>query len=441
MYSKTFRLMAVSVLLLAASIASPQQILKSEVPGPGSTPTDGPSSEIDLSEAIRRALSLNPGLSVVDFKVKAAEARVQQAGTLPNPELEFELENFGGQDELNGVEGADSTIAIAQQFLLGGDRARRRDLAKAWAQVASGDYDLRRRDLVYRTTTAFFKMLAVQQEHALAGELLDLAKRLARTVDARVEAGKVSPVESTRARIETTRSQVALSFIGRRVNEAKVSLSVTWNETDPDFEEVTGELPSPGPLPPLLDLEERLLTGPEAEMMRRNERLQEHSVELERAVGVPDLRLSLGSRQFHGTGRSAWVAGLSIPIPVFDRNQGERRAAEFELEGARRATQAVKGEQNAQLRGLVEHLAALENAVLSIVNVIEPSAAEAFEAVEIGYLEGKFAFADLLLAQQSLFEARRLALESRLEYALALCDLERLVGPISQKDPAQKDKL
>lgn len=425
-------LAALLSLLTAAAVTGQQPVQGQTSPCPPSL--QGVATDISLSEAVTRAIACNGELGAAGQRIKAADARSDQAALFPNPELELEYENFGGHDELSGFAGADSTISISQPIQLGGSRARRRDVADAEVELAMGNLDLRRRDVVYRTTTAFFELLAAQQAQVLAEELLDLALGLGRTVDARVEAGRVSPVESTRARIETARARVDLSAAQHRVQQARIHLAIVWNNPNPDFSHASGRLPIPEPAPPLPELINRLADVPEIVLMRRNLTLREHSLELEKALAIPDLRLSVGSRHFRDNGQSAWVAGLSVPIPVFDRNQGARSAAEFEIEAATRQIQSVTAEQEGRLRILMERLLATETATRSMAQVVEPAASEAFSSVELGYLEGKFAFADLLQSQQALFEARRLALESRLEYALARCDLERLVGPISLPD-------
>ena len=418
------------VLLTAVVLVSPALLQSAEAQG--LTDQEQTRGELTLDQAITNALKFSPSLAAGAHAVSAAEARVTQASKFLNPELEMEVENFGGRDELNGFDGADSTVAIAQPFLLGGDRARRRDVADAEVLLAASDLDLQRRGVLYRTHTAFFELLAAQQEFVLAEELLELAEDFARTVKARVDAGKVSPIESTRARIETAHAEVALSNALHNVNRSRVHLAAAWGSSNPNFERAVGHIPAPEDLPPYPDLERLLRNAPEAEIMRRNLTLHERSLRLEKALAIPDLRVHLGTRHFRESGQSAGVAGLSIPIPVFDRNQGAHRAAEFELDAARRTTQAVNAEQHARLRSLVERLLAAKEALRSMTQVVEPAATEAFAAVTIGYREGKFAFIDLLQAQQVLFEARTLALGSRLDYALALCDLEHLVGPLSQ---------
>jgi outer membrane protein, heavy metal efflux system len=84
-----------------------------------------PTGMLRLEEVLRTALLQNPELSATAFEVRAADARALQAGLLPNPELELELEEFGGTGELRGTRASESTFQLSQLIELGGKRARR----------------------------------------------------------------------------------------------------------------------------------------------------------------------------------------------------------------------------------------------------------------------------------------------------------------------------
>ena len=76
--------------------------------------------EITLEKAIAIALRQNPKLRSSANGVSAAQARLDQAGLYANPEFDLELENFWGDDELDGFNGAETTFALSQPLLLGG---------------------------------------------------------------------------------------------------------------------------------------------------------------------------------------------------------------------------------------------------------------------------------------------------------------------------------
>lgn len=260
-------------LLLVAAVctaASPSAVLAQATtaggPQPlGSVPVNRGlfEAEITLDQATPRGLQLNPARAGGSHAVSIAEARVTQAGLLPNPEFELETENVGGSGAFNGFNAAESTVVISQPIPLGGKRVRRRAVAESEHALARHDLDAIQLDVIADTTSAFYRMLAAQQREAQATELLSLAEQFAHTVQIRVDAGKTSPVEAARAGIEAAHARVRLARADRELEAARVQLAATWGATDPRFDRVVGELPQPSPPPPFEQLRPLLLNAPE----------------------------------------------------------------------------------------------------------------------------------------------------------------------------------
>jgi len=386
------------------------------------------SDEITLDEAIARALATNPAVEAAALGITAAEARARQAGFWPNPEIEIEVENFGGQGDLRGFESAETTALVSQPFPLGGKPGRRRAVADIEHTLAGRDLESIRLDVVAEATTAYSVVLAAQQREDLVVKLLEVAEDFARIVQARVDAGKVSPVESTRAQIEVAQARVRRARAARQMRVTRIRLAATWGSVVTDFDRASGSLPYPEFPPPFEELRSLLAATPD--VMRLDDLIerQRRVVAVENSLRFPDLAVGVGPRRFEETGKSAWVAGVGLSIPVFDRNQGARKAAEFNLDRARRDTDAVRVAIEAELAVVCERLNAAAEAALSAKDEVVPSAMSALIAVETGYREGKFGFIDVVAAQRSFFEANTLLLDSLEEYAVARADLERLVG-------------
>ena len=384
--------------------------------------------DLTLDQAIAAAIQRNPTLLAATYGLSAAEGRVEQAGLLPNPGFSLESENFGGNGALDGFNAAETTAVISQEFVLGGKRKRRRAVAESEQRLAGRNLEAARLDLMTRTTLAYYRVVTAQEREALAEELLALADRFARTVQARVDAGKVSPVEATRAGIEVAQARVRYARAGRDLQAARTRLAATWGSTTAVFDRAIGELPKPTPPPPLEQLRPLLLQTPE--MGRLDELIErsENILEVEQSFRIPNLTVSLGPRWFEETGHSAWVAGISLPVPIFDRNQGARNAAAFDLERTRRDAEAGKISLETELAAGLQRLSAAELENETMEHDVVPAAKAAFAATELGYTEGKFSFLDVLDAQRALFESRSLLLDSREEYALTRTEIERLIG-------------
>jgi len=410
------------------TLAQPSETGGLEPPQWVAASSELPKAEVTLDQAITRALQLNSSLAAGTYAVSAAEARVIQAGLLPNPALELEAEKFGGSGDLDGFNAAESTAVISQRIPLGGKRGRRRAVAESEHMLAGRDLEAVRLDVTSGTTAAFYRVLAAQQREALADEFLGLAERFAHTVQARVDAGKVSPVEATRASIEVARARVRLARAERELEAERALLAATWGSSTVAFDQAVGELPEPKSPPTLGQLRLLLMDAPEITRLEDQIERQRNVLELEKSLRIPDLTVSIGPRRFEVTGQSAWVAGLSLPIPIFDRNQGSRRTAEFEVEGARLDAEAVRVALETELAAALERLHAAAQEATTMGREIVPGANVAFAATETGYSEGKFGFLDVLDAQRALFEARSLLVDSREEYDVTLTVLERLIG-------------
>ncbi len=398
--------------------------------GPDAIPAGGPavSGDVSLAEALELAAEHNPFLAAAGSRVEAAESRVHQAGRWANPELEIEIENFGGNDEFRGFESTESSLLISQPLQIGGKIKHGREVAESDSAIAGRDREAVELDVRARTTAAFYAVLTAQERVGLSRELLSLARSFAGTVDARVEAGKVSPVEATRARMEVAAVRIRLIRATRELEVARVRLSAMWGASVADFRRASGELPRPVGRPDWAELTVLVRRTPDMLVLDEQQERSERVVALEKSFSIPDLTVAVGPRRFAETGGTAWVAGISMPLPVFDGNKGARRAAEFELESTRRQNQAARIEIETGLASVVQRLDAAAEIATALESEVVPAATSAFDAVEIGYSEGKFGFLDVIDAQRTLFDARSILLDSLAEYALARVDLERLIG-------------
>ncbi len=387
-----------------------------------------PTGELSLEQAVSTALAQSPVLAAAANGVSASEARLDQAGLYANPEFGLELENFGGSGDFSSFDATETTFALSQPLLLGGKIAGRKGVATADLALATRDLEAVRLDVIALATIAFNDVIVAQERVRLTEELAELARSFGDTVRARVEAGKVSPVEEIRARAAVARAQVEVAKANRALAATRVRLAESWGSSDPQFSRATGRLPRPSPPPPRGTLDEMLQQTPEMARLTGELDRREQMINLEKARGVPDLRLTLGPRNYQETGGWAWVGGVSMPLPIFDRNQGARRAAEFELERTRHDVTARRVALEGRLSRILERLRAAGEEARSYELEIMPASIEAFEAMSLGFREGKFGFLEVLDAQRSLFEATLLHLESRQRYAATRTELERLVG-------------
>ena len=150
--------------------------------------------------------------------------------------------------------------------------------------------------------------------------------------------------------------------------------------------------------------------------------------DVETSRRTPDLTVSLGARRNQELGLNQAVLGLSIPIPIFDRNQGNVQEATSRTEKARDELTALKVQLEMQLASAYERFNAAKEATQTLQTEILPGAQSAFEAANTGFQYGKFSFLDVLDAQRTLFQAKSQYVNILLEAHQASADIERILG-------------
>ncbi len=407
------------------SYQSPQESVTS---APEPMQIEEPTDVLTLRQALSLVLMKNPELAVFSWDVRAQEAQTIQAGLFPNPELDVETENFEGSEDLRGFDGAETTIQLSQLIELAGKRSKRKRIALLESDLAGWDYEAVRMDVLVKTTQSFIGVLTSQELLALNEELVNLAEKVLDTVSERVRSGKVPPVEETKARVSMSISHIGLERARRDLETAKRHLAAQWGSTQPSFTRVEGNLDAIAPIPSAEELAQRISQNPDIGRLVVEMEKRRSVLALEDANKIPDLTVSGGYRHFHETEDNAYVMGFSIPLPIFDRNQGRI------LESRYRVAQAEEEFRNTTIRvktALVEAYQILSTAYAEAVALkidVLPGAQEAFDAANEGYRQGKFSYLEVLDAQRTLFEARAQNIEVMGNYHSAVADVERMIG-------------
>lgn len=387
-----------------------------------------PTGAVTLRQVLALALLKNPELAAFAWEIRAREAATLQAGLLHNPTIGADIQDVGISASPDSVPQPQGTLQLSQMVELGGKRAKRREAAALSRELAGWDYEAERIDLFTEVSRSFTGLLRAQQQSALADETVRLAEETARVVSERVRAGKVSPIEEIRANVALASAGIERDRAGREWEAARKRLAATWGSTTPRFEKAEGILGPVSPIPSLAQLSERISRNPELARWATETAQRRAAIDLERSQAIPDLTLTGGFRRYESTGDSVFLIGLSLPLPIFNRNQGGIQEARDRLakgEEERRA-EAVR-----VMTALSEAYRALSTAhaeATALEKSVLPGAGEAFEAVNEGYRLGKFGLLDVLDAQRTFFDARARHLRALADYHQAAAEVERLIG-------------
>ncbi len=378
-----------------------------------------PAGTVTLRQALTLALMKNPELQAFSWEVRAREAATLQAGLLPNPVIDAEIE---------AVRQPETTLQLSQLIELGGKRSKRREIASFTRDLAGWDYEAKRIDVATRVSQAFIDVLGAQQQLALMEETVQLAEQVAKIVSERVKAGKVSPVEETKANVALSSTRIELERARREWDASRKRLAATWGSTAPLFARGQGDLGPVSTIPSLPQLARHLSRNPDLARWAAEISQRQTLVDMEKLRAIPDITMTGGVRRYNTSGDNVFVVGLSIPLPLFNRNQGGTEEARFRLtraEEERRAAEVRVATLLAEAHGA---LSTAYGEVTSLEETVLPGAKTAFEAVNEGYRLGKFSLLDVLDAQRTFFGSRSQLLRALTDYHQAVADVERLIG-------------
>lgn len=379
-----------------------------------------PSETLDLATALSRAEARSLELKAAQFEAQATRHEADQAGVRPNPELGVDLEDASRRQRA-------TTVSLSQRLELGGKRAARVRAAEKAVEVAEMQAQQQRVETRAAVTNAFFDTLIAQERIQLGQDAVNLAQLGTTVADKRVGAGKVSPVELTRAQVVQAQARMELA---KAQGEYQGSLHVLRAQLggDSGVGRVSGDLLRVPQLPAAQDL---LDLGEQAPARRKSTLEVERwsaAAAVERSLRTPDVTVSIGVKREQESARNQLNVGLSIPLPVFDRNQGNELAALRRRDKAEEEARAGALRQRAELLAAHQRWSsAAQTAELMRLDVL-PGAESAYAAATRGFSLGKFSYLEALDAQRTLLEAKTQYLGALADAYRAASDVERLVG-------------
>jgi cobalt-zinc-cadmium efflux system outer membrane protein len=381
---------------------------------------------LSFDEAVYKTLSLSPKLRVADSEVNEKAGLQIQSSLFPNPVAGYSVENVFGNKDWQGWEAAESRYEVAQLVELGGKRGFRFQTAKYQYYAAQAGFEAKQLSLLNQLLKAFTLVAASQENLELALSQTEIAEEVYKTVSAKVEAGKVSLIQQNKAEIALSTAQINLQRAKTELSKNNEKLSILWGNSCPDFTRVIFpfyEISRPLPLDECLA---NIKGNPELLRSQMDYLAAHQNLNLEKSLAIPDVTVTMGYKTLQDTGNKGLILGASIPIPIFNQNQGnilnakaqtfKTRDQYFELELAL---------ENKLSLSHKELMRAYNEAELINATVLT-KAVQSFELAKMGYQEGKFEYLDMLDSQKTLFEVRERYIQALLNYHQSLADIEYL---------------
>ncbi|HYV58135.1 MAG TPA: TolC family protein [Candidatus Nitrosopolaris sp.] len=389
-------------------------------------PTTARADVLDLEGALARARSGSPVLRAAASEVEAARGRLSQARLFPsNPVLSGDAARHTGP----GEEQIDRGVSLAQEIEVGGQRGLR--VGAATYDVAHAEHALadRRRLVEAEVRRAFFSLAAIERRRVLATEAVALADRIADTARRRAHAGDVGALDVRLAEVETAHAAQTLGAAESERAAAVARLATALGAPPEEAIDVSAEERAPSTLPPEATLVERALATRPDLIAAREERTR-----LEAEAGLVHRRGLVPNPVLRGFYREELfkerIAGgeVSIPLPVWNREQGTEATLRAQAAGASAEVSRLLGEIPRQVHvALVRRTVAAETWT-RYRDAALPATSRARADIERAFAAGYLGLPEVLVQQDRLLQVQGAAIDTWRELNLAESDLIEALG-------------
>ncbi|MBB5886184.1 TolC family protein [Xanthomonas sp. LMG 8992] len=373
-------------------------------------------------DSLLQRLDELPGTRAGTALAEAADARAEQARALPNPTLSWSTEDAAGSGAYAGMGKAQTVLTLSQPLELWGQRGARIGAARADADAAAMRGTQSRSDAAGVLASAYAQAESALRRYALAEEALGLIRDDAAAVDAMVAQGREPQLRAVQARSEVADASAALDEALAFRDAALARLAAIALLETPVQSLDSGLLDRPPPSPRAADTAALPVRIAAAEA-----KAADRQVEVERKRALPALSLTAAQTRFREDRAHAYTLGVSLSVPLFDRNRGgiraagaELRAAEARLDQQRRTSAADRLSALATLKAAGSRTRAADASVAA--------AQEAYRLARIGVDAGRITQLELRSTRAALIAARGTAVDARLARVAAEIDLARLEG-------------
>ena len=387
---------------------------------------------LTLDEAFRIAENANPALRSARATLHAAEGQIAESRGLlwNNPEVSLERSRTRIPEAPSpGNRENGWRAGISQAFEIGGQQGRRREAAEAEiAGIQANVAEVRaavRADVEQR----FVQVLALQARADVEKQTASLVEQAAGAMEKRRESGEASRLESNIARIEAERARNQLVQLDEQLAQARSELAILLQLPPAELPEVVGDLRRDATYS-LDDLLASAARRRQLESLNRREQAARSRLDLERAARYPDITVGLFTGREGPSDLRENVTGvtLSVPLPLFRRNEAAIGRAMTELTQVQIERQAAERDAGAGVRVQWLRVSQLESRAKRLRETVLRMLEDNQRLSQMALREGEIGITELLLVNRQVAETRRELLEAETELRQARVALERSAG-------------
>ena len=384
---------------------------------------------LSLREAVDKALSSRASLKAEDARVAVSEGLARQAALLPNPEFQFQNENLRpGQTYTRDV---DTLAMINQPLDVLGKRQPRMALAAEGVARAGADRNLARWQLVLRVKSAYWAARGSQEILAVLQETIDNFQKIVDYNAAQFSQGAIAEQDLLRVRLEAERLKISREVAAIDAARDRNDLLREMGQSGLANVTLTESFEPAGSIVPL-SIEQSLSNRAGIKAARAAVAQARANVRLQDVSARPDLNLTAGYKRTQlpdtNTGVNTAMVSVRITLPVSDKNQGNRMAAEAEVLREEQLLAEAEAQARADYYGALEEYQLRRRESENNLTPLRMHAMEIAAIANAAYTDGGVELLRLLDAERARLEANLTWTRGIIDYRQSIVRLEAAEG-------------
>ncbi|QDV85744.1 TolC family protein [Stieleria magnilauensis] len=382
---------------------------------------------LSLSDAESLAVASHPALAEARSKVESIRGQYVQAGLPYNPVVQYQSDEIGN-DNASGLH----SLSVSQQFVTANKLGIAQQVQAQAMQKQKAQMQATELRVLTRVRAAFAQALIAQQRVKLTRKIVELAEKSIASVESLVEAQEVSKVALLQARVEAEQVRITAENAETQLEANRRELAAATG---------AGTLPT-GPL--VGNISDGLTQSPWEQLLSdvttASPEMAEAGSELERARWAlqlacaqvtPNITGQIGVGVDTATDDTFARIGVSMPLPIRNRNQGGIRTARADIAAASAAIDRTRLSLQSRLAEALGRYETARQRYERINNNVLANAQETYELSQKAFNAEQTGYLQLLTAQRTLFNTQLNALDSAAQAKRAIAEIEGLLVTIA----------
>ncbi len=374
------------------------------------------------------ALKNSPEISLSEARTKRTDSLVTAAGQRPNPELDVQA-YYG---KLDGESQIQPQITLSHTFELGGKRSARIDNAEAKGYASEINYQKTLADTATQVVAAMYRLRQIKSEAEILQEAIDTFDKTIRRFKSKIALSPDNQASLKLFELAQSEHRLRQASLLQEQNSLESDLSFLCAA---DTETIGRSLPPVTKEWPKINVSSATDNSPGVRQARGELKLSDTELELARSEAWPNLKIG-PSFQMQNEGKESvpfYGVVFTLPLPLYQRNEGGKALAVKDREIAERALEIVKAQSQRELKNAIS---VYDSSVHALSTYPPPSQEKKKEAsIEDLFARGLISSASVIEMRRQLFEYAKSRNEQELKAIRLLWVIYSLQGKAASETP------